>query len=378
MTLSALKDFALSAITEHAVIILDVTGRVVEWLGAAEKIFGYSAAEMIGHTLAAVFTHDDMTRDELGNELRTAASSGRAEDDRWMVRKDQSAFWASGVVTPIWDRDSHTAGFVKVLQDRTDLRTHIDTFRKRADAAEAIAERRHVALAAVAHELRSPLAALQNAARILNLPNQSEESRRNAFAIIERQFSFIDRILEDVADATHVDQGRLRLRVSRIELGPVLQQAVEACAGSLGAKNQTVQILASAPIMLEADPTRLRQVFVNLVTNASKFSPQGECIWLKATVEAEEVAVRVEDRGIGISGEFLPRMFELFTQAGTSNTDAGSPLVSGMGLGLPLSKTIVELHHGTIEAKSDGPGKGAQLIVHLPLRQPARSRADCG
>jgi signal transduction histidine kinase len=286
-----------------------------------------------------------------------------------MLRKDGSRFWSSSVVTPIPDSKGRVAGFVKILRDRTDLRTHIDAFRRRADAAEALAGRRQVFLAAVAHELRNPLAAVKNAIRVLELQSHDSNSAGRAVAMIGRQVQFATRLLEDVADLTKVDRGTLQLRTRITELGPVLEAAIEACAEAVKSKQQNIKILASAPIEFEADPTRLQQVLVNLLVNASKFSPEGATVWLKATVEGDEIAIRVEDSGIGISGDFLPHMFDLFTQAGTANVSASS-LASGMGLGLPLTKRIVELHHGTIEAKSDGPGTGTQMIVRLPVRQP--------
>lgn len=377
LTAAAVKGCARDALIEHAIIVLDGMGVVVDWSRAAERTFGYGAGEMLGQTIERLFTDDDLKRGELANELRTAAASGRAEDDRWMLRKDGSRFWASGVVTPLHDDNVGVAGFVKILRDRTDMRAHIDAFRNRADAAAALVERRQLSLAAIAHELRNPLAAISNAATVLAVRGESVEARSASVGIIQRQASFMARLLEDLADVTQIDRGQLRLRSSQIELGPVLQQSVEAVADALHAKRQTVEVLAAAPIFLEADSTRLQQVLVNLLANASKFSPSGSQIWLKATVEDAEIAIRVEDRGIGIAGDFLPKVFDLFTQAGTNPVPVAG-LATGMGLGLPLAKRLVELHHGTIEAKSDGPGTGTQIVVHLPLRQPPASYTTAG
>ena len=365
--LGVLKEQAFQAISEHALIILDESGHVVVWAPGAVTLFGYSADEMLGQSLDPLFTPDDLERGELVNELHTATWSGRAEDDRWMVRKDSSRFWASGAVTPILDTEKRVVGFVKLLRDRTDVRSQVDALRNRLESAETIAARRHISLGAVAHELRNPLGAATNAIGILGTPHHTPEMRDRAVAIIRRQLSFMLHLLDNLTDLVQADIGKLSLQVTAVELGPILEQAVETCSGGLQAKMQTVKILASSPIVLEADAVRLQQVLVNLLANASKFSPKETTIWLKATVEGKEVTIRVEDSGIGLTRDFVPHMFELFTQAGNS---AQSSPESGMGLGLPLAKQIVELHHGTIEAKSGGPGLGTQMIVHLPLIQP--------
>src|SRR4051812_48936302 len=120
MHLHELREYVVPALTEHALIVLDEAGRVVDWPPGAENLFRYSRAEMLGQTLDRLFTPEDLSRGELANELRTAASSNKAEDDRWMVRKDGSRFWASGAVTPIFDGARNVVGFVKLLRDRTD------------------------------------------------------------------------------------------------------------------------------------------------------------------------------------------------------------------------------------------------------------------
>jgi signal transduction histidine kinase len=127
------------------------------------------------------------------------------------------------------------------------------------------------------------------------------------------------------------------------------------------------------PITLEADALRLQQVLVNLIGNASKFSPDGGKIWIKATVEGDEAVLRVEDRGRGIPSELLPHIFELFTQSTAPSRDDAAR--SGLGLGLTLVKSFVELHHGTVQARSEGVGKGAEISVRLPLKQPLSGSA---
>jgi two-component system CheB/CheR fusion protein len=150
-------------------------------------------------------------------------------------------------------------------------------------------------------------------------------------------------------------------------LRQIIQEAIETLSTQLQDKTQKVDVLMPLAITLEADALRLQQVLVNIVGNASKFSPKGATIWVKATVEGAEAVVRVEDQGQGIPSELLPSIFDLFTQASVPRRDEAA---AGLGLGLTLVKSFVDLHHGTVQARSEGAGKGAEFVFRLPLKQP--------
>jgi PAS domain S-box-containing protein len=357
--------------SEHALIVLNTDRRVVAWRGAAAKMFGYSSQEMRGQTLDRLFTPEDRERGEVANEYDTALSYGRGDDDRWLVRKDGLRFWASGVLTVLKQADGRVAGFSKVFRDRTEVRSQLETLRNRLEAALDADNRKNIFIATLAHELRNPLGPLSNAAHIIRLSFLDHPEIGYPLRIIERQVQFIEGLVGDLLDLTRVGTGKLVLRFVTASLRQVIDAAVETCSTQLKDKGQTVEVLMPTIINVDADVLRLRQVLVNLIGNASKFSPPHSSIWVKATVEGEEAVVRVEDQGRGIPSELLPKVFELFTQAGTPARDEGAH--SGLGLGLTLVKSLVEAHHGTVQARSEGVGKGAEISFRIPLRQSTRS-----
>jgi two-component system CheB/CheR fusion protein len=365
--ISDLAKRALDSQSEHAIIVIDDGGVIQEWNQAACEIFGYTREEALGRSYMCLFVPEDVERGEHVNELASARSYGVGEDDRWMLRNDGSRFWAVGAVTLLKDERGSAGGFVKVLRDRTDLRHQLDTLRNRLEAAQRAVSRKNVFNAALAHELRSPLAALTNSLRVIELMLPGEIDISKPISVIERQVRLISRLMSDLADFARAEEDKLTLDLEIIDMRTVIDRVTETCSGALLAKQQTVDTIAAGPVELQGDALRLNQVFVNLVVNASKFSPPGATIWIKITIEGNEAVVRVEDKGMGIPEEFLPRVFDLFTRAGSSPHDLGE---QGMGLGLPLVKSFVELHHGTVQVRSEGSGKGAEVTVRLPIAQP--------
>jgi two-component system CheB/CheR fusion protein len=212
--------------------------------------------------------------------------------------------------------------------------------------------------------LRSPLGPLMNAAELIRMTAMDKPQIHSASQIIERQVRFIGKLVDDLLETTRVAVGKIALHYETIELASIVDRAVETCSVALKERAQVVVVLLPDSLCIEVDAVRLQQVLVNLISNSSKFSPDGNRIWVKATVDGDELVLRVEDQGKGIPTELLPRIFELFTQA----TPAGSS-ADGLGLGLALVKGIVEMHGGTVQARSEGTGKGAEIIVRLPLQR---------
>jgi PAS domain S-box-containing protein len=371
MTAAELVDLALAQEKEHAIIVLDTGGRVMSWLPGAESVLGYGAQEMIGETLERLFTPEDLERGDLDWELRAAQSYGRSEDDRWHVRKDGLRVWVSAAVTALKNRSGDIVGYVKVLRDRTDIRTQLDALQSRLQRATELENEKHVAFGMLAHELRSPLGPLTNAAHVIRRVASQVPEIAASVQIIERQVRFIENLVKDLLEATRIGVGKVRLHPESLDVRSVLNAAIETCSAMLDDRQQTVEIVMPDTLTLEADASRLQQVIVNLITNSSKFSPPGTTVWIKITVDADELVLRVEDKGRGIPPELLPRIFDLFTQADDEGDSAGH----GLGLGLGLVKSIVQMHGGTVQARSEGDGKGAEIIVRLPLRQPPSADA---
>jgi PAS domain S-box-containing protein len=256
------------------------------------------------------------------------------------------------------DPDGRARRILGTCQDVTD--------RKRAEHELREADRRKDEfLAMLAHELRNPLAPILNAAEVLASAGPEQPDASAAFrTVIARQVQHMKRLLDDLLDVSRVSRGKIQLRTEPTELGVVLAQAVEVSQPLLGEKRQQIAIEAPpVPLLLEADPTRLVQVFANIINNAAKYSEPGSDISVRVSVQRGEAVVTVRDRGVGMTPELLAKAFDLFVQE-TRSLDRAQ---GGLGIGLTLVRTLVTLHGGSVRAFSDGPGRGSEIVVRLPL-----------
>ena len=365
---SALLECALAQEREHALILLDSNAHVVTWYPGARNVLGYEPAEMAGETLHRIFSADDLARGELDLEFRAATSYGKYEADRWHVRKDGIRIWTTGVTTAVRNDHDVLIGFMKVLRDRTDLRGQLDALQSRVESAARSESEQHVVLGTLAHELRNPLGPLRNAAAVIRALAADQPKIASSLEIIDRQVRFIESVIEDLLESTRAGVGKTALHYETVQLADVVAKALETCSIGLTERMQSAEVLLPEGLTIEADPVRLQQVLVNLVQNASKFSPVGNSIWIKASVDTDEVVIHIEDHGQGIPSELLPKIFDLFTQARPEG--AGREHALGLGLGLGLVKSLVELHGGTVQARSEGVGKGTEIIVRLPVERP--------
>ncbi len=237
------------------------------------------------------------------------------------------------------------------------------TARRRAERAAEEAERRKDEFIAVlAHELRNPLSSIGMAAYSLQLVD-SEEERSWNLGIVGHQVKNLNRLIEDLLDVSRISKGKIHLRREVVDLADVIARAVEAVTALIKERQHELTVSVSRePMMVEGDPTRLEQVFGNLLTNSAKYTEKGGRITVAAEVQGGDFLVRVRDTGEGISAEMLPRLFEMFTQVESSTHRSRG----GLGIGLSLARTLVEMHGGSLEASSDGPGLGSEFRVRLP------------
>ena len=247
---------------------------------------------------------------------------------------------------------------------------------ERVEAEEALRladRRKDEFLATLAHELRNPLAPIRNALYLMQTAHDGGEVTSKARAVIERQLNQMVRLVDDLLDVSRISTGKLALRRERVELRSVVQNAVEAVEPLIHARGHALELEIPPPgVYVYADPTRLAQVFLNLLNNAAKFTDPGGRVALRAGVQAGELVAEVRDNGIGIAPDMREAIFEMFAQADRSLERSAT----GLGVGLSLSRRLVELHGGTLEASSDGPGRGAQFTVRIPLAQsPPAARA---
>ncbi len=343
-------------IKDHSIFMMDLDGNITTWNAEAERIIGYAEAEILGRNFSVIFTPEDLQAGKPNQELMQAREAGRAEDERWHMRKDGRRFWALGIVTPMHDAGGNLTGFSKILRDMTD--------RKRAEEALQEADRhKDVFLATLAHELRNPMVPLRNGLQLLRLTTEPE-AREQARAMMERQLGQMVRLVDDLLDISRISRNKLELRKARIELWAVVQSAVETARPQIEASGHTLTVtLPPSPVYLHADLTRLAQVFWNLLNNSAKYTEPGGRITLTAKVQGAEAVVTVEDTGIGIPAEALPRLFEMFSQV-DRNLDRAQ---GGLGIGLALVKGLTEAHGGTVEVFSAGAGKGSSFVVRLPV-----------
>jgi PAS domain S-box-containing protein len=353
-------ELLLDSISDHAVFMLDPEGRVVTWNAGAERIKGWSADEIIGRHFSVFYPPSDAQAGKCALELRAVEQTGRFADESWRVRKDGSRFWASVVINAVRGPDGKLLGFSKVTRDLTE-RHQADAHRA-ALAATAEANRaKDEFLAMLGHELRNPLAPIVTALQLIKLRGDEKSSKEQI--IIERQVQHVVRLVDDLLDVSRITQGKIELKKETFELAVAVAKAVEIVSPLLEQRRHVLTVdVSRVGMRLHADLARLTQVIVHLLANAAKFTDLAGRIELSAWRDGHEVVLRVEDNGSGIVPELLPRLFDLFVQ-GLRSADRSQ---GGLGIGLSLVRSLVQLHGGTVVALSDGPGHGSTFVMRVP------------
>ena len=277
--------------------------------------------------------------------------------------KTGEARWMTYKVLTLPDAAGRPVALATVSQDVTERKRLEDSLRRvAADLSEAD-RRKNEFLAMLAHELRNPLAPISHAIQALRLAESDRTSVHAATKMLERQVGQMVRLVDDLLDMSRISRGKIELRKDRIELAPIVSQAAEATRALYKSMNHELTVtLPPHPIYLDADPARLTQVVGNLLNNACKFTDSGGHVWLTVEQDRAYAVIRVRDNGIGIAADQLPRLFEMFMQVDTSQERSRE----GLGIGLTLVKTLVEMQDGTVEAHSEGPGRGSEFVIRLP------------
>ncbi len=312
-------------------------------------------------------------RGEDFTEFRAAISGtlqgkGRLACEAQLRRPDGALCWVEFIGESIPAADGGATQVLGTARDITE-RKHAEVTLREADL------RKDIFLATLGHELRNPLAPIRNAAQLLESAELSPAKLQACRAIIARQVRHMASLLDDLLDVARVSRGTFELKKSWIELRKVLEEAIESTQPLMTAKHHRLCFEPGPEdIFVDADPMRLMQVIVNLLTNAAKYSEDEGTITLAVAWEAEDLVLTVRDRGIGIAPAMLERIFDMFTQGST----APSWVAGGLGIGLALAKRIVEMHGGRIEARSAGLGSGSEFSVRLPRSSVrlAQGRAD--
>lgn len=284
----------------------------------------------------------------------------RVSNEIELVRGDGSVLYVQNDVEPLFDTNGDVYGCVSVCVDVTD--------RKLAESSLRDADRRKDEfLATLSHELRNPLAPIRTAIEVMRLAHGNAELVEKARATMERQLLHLVRITDDLLDIARITQNKVELRRERLDLRTVMQSAIEATRPFIDERQHALMVdLPRMPVWLDADFTRLAQVFANLLNNAAKYTDTSGLIRINAVESGDWVTATVTDSGTGIQPELLPSVFEMFTQLQAHRDRTHG----GLGIGLTLARRMVELHGGTIEAQSEGAGRGCTFVVRLPVASP--------
>jgi PAS domain S-box-containing protein len=343
-----------------AVIVTDARGLVTLMNPVARRLTGWDE-EATGRPLEEVFRIvNEQTRQPadspVSRVLREGTVVGLANHTA-LVARDGTVRPIEDSAAPVRGDDGAVVGVVLVFRDATE--------RRAAEAALRDADRRKDEfLATLAHELRNPLAPIRNAVEVLRRSDGEAGLAEQARDMIGRQLDQMVRLVDDLLDMSRISRGKVQLRKERVELAAVVRGAVETARPLLDARGHELTVTPPAEaVWLDVDPTRLAQVIANLLHNAAKYTEKDGHVWLTVERQGGEVVLSVRDTGIGIAAEHLPRLFEMFSQV----TPALERSQGGLGIGLALVRGLVELHGGTVEARSDGPGRGSEFVVRLPV-----------
>src|SRR3954469_1949714 len=261
--------------TAYAIFTTDLQGMVTTWNPGAERIFGYTEAEMLGRDARIIFTPADREVGVAEVEMRTAEAEGRALDERWHLRKGGERFWANGLVMPLRDDADRTRGFLKILRDMSQQRELEESLRQRSSDLEEADSHKNEFLAMLAHELRNPLAAVRNALTLASRSGTAEDIQWS-LDVINRQVLNFAVLIDDLLDVSRITQGKIQLRRERVDATRLVHQAVETVRPLLDErKHELLLSFTSSGLRIDADPTRIEQVLVNVMTNAVKYTPPG-------------------------------------------------------------------------------------------------------
>ncbi|MEO7190590.1 MAG: PAS domain S-box protein [Vicinamibacterales bacterium] len=350
--------------SDDAIVSKDLNSIVTSWNGAAERMFGYTAAEMVSQSIRKIIPQDrQQEEDTVLSRIRSGQRVEHFETIR--QRKDGTLVPVSLTVSPIRDENGTILGASKIARDISD-RERAEHERQRLLAIARNASRlKDDFLATLSHELRTPLNAIVGYVRMLQSDLLTGDKRRRAMDTISRNVTSLTQIVEDVLDVSRIVAGKLRLDVQSVDLGPIVVTALETVRPAADAKGvQLTTIIDPRTPSVSGDPERLQQILWNILSNAVKFTGRGGKVQTRLEQVNSSIEITVSDTGIGIPPEFLPHVFDRFRQA-DSGIDRAS---GGLGLGLAIARHLVELQGGRIFADSEGAGKGSSFRVELPRR----------
>lgn len=363
-------------VKDYAIFMLNPAGQIMTWNKGAKRVYGYSAEEIIGQHISRFYPQGDVWLGKPDYELQLAQTDVQFEDEDWRIRKDGSSFMALVNTTALYDETGNLIGFSKIVRDvseRTQLEEQVRQAKKEAELAEMINQKKNLFFAVMSHELRTPLNAIIGFSDMLEggFVGPLTEKQKSYVHNVAISGRHLLEMVNDILDLSKIEAGRLMLHPEFLHL-PSLIKDIRGVVSHLGmAKNVEVEFSVANDLQgIEADSTRLRQILFNLISNAIKFNREGGRVKVafQPSEDKKWVVCRVEDTGIGIPQAEISSLFTEFYQIDTSPSRSQQ----GTGLGLALTKRLVELHGGFITVESIE-GVGTTFKFALPLKIPAQA-----
>ena len=345
------------------VYIFDLNFRYTYANDALLKMLGKTWDEAIGKTCLEL-GYPAWHAAKHDRELTQVLTTGRPVQDEVPFIGTHGLRIYDYIFVPVFGANGEIEAIAGTTRDVTERKHMEQELQSRAEELAEADRKKDEFIALLAHELRNPLAPVRNGLRILELAENDPQTLSQVRLMMERQLTHMVRLIDDLLDVSRMNRNKLHLQKHRVSLQEVINNAVEATRPAIEAANHSLTVsLPDKPIFLDADLTRLAQVFSNLLSNSAKYTKPGGKIWLIAEPEGDQLIVEVRDNGIGIPAASLPNIFDMFSQVPSDSDHC----TDGLGIGLALVKALVEMHQGSVSASSDGPDKGSIFRVTLPI-----------
>ena len=365
----------VESLRDYAVVLIDPGGCIRAWNNASETMFGWRRDEVIGQHGGFLFQDEDRVAGVFEQELQSAVDSGRSSNDRWLRRKNGETFYATGVTTIVHGDDGRLIGFSKIVRDGTQAKEAALALQVAKDEAERANRAKDRFLAVLSHELRTPLMPISAAAEVLERRLALPDDLKSLVTMIRRNVALEARLIDDLLDLTSIDHGKLNLQSRPVDVQVLILAVLEMLGDDIrGKKLWLHKDLASGPLVVAGDASRLQQILWNVIRNAIKFTPPSGSLTVRSRLSAGRVEVSCQDTGIGIQADALQRLFMPFEQV--------DPQIArqfgGLGLGLAIAHGLTLAHGGELRADSQGPGHGATFTLCLPVAQDQLDSAPVG
>ncbi|RYZ69609.1 MAG: PAS domain-containing hybrid sensor histidine kinase/response regulator, partial [Proteobacteria bacterium] len=353
--------------SEFAVLFLDLKGSVQNWSLGARRLLGYESSAVLGKSVSYFFSEEDDLNQKVNQILEAVQTHGRSENELWLYRDDGSSFWGKLLAATVNSENGVTIGYSVVLQDVTKEKSAEEELKAMKSSAETANKAKTAFLANISHEIRTPLGAVLGFAELMSQPRLKDEAKLDLFGKVKRNGEQLTTLINDLLDISKIEAGKIDIETIETDLETLLFDVVQLFAEKASEANVTLtnEVLGAVPKVIWTDPTRLRQIAINLIGNALKFTSAGGTVKVEVSLhqapQGQSIAIRVIDNGRGMSEGEMGRLFMPFVQADVSTTRE----FGGTGLGLFLSKRLAKALGGDLSIESSFRGLGSTFIVHI-------------